>query len=383
MNKTITENPITIVKSTLEIKYPVIELKSKGKLIISEYVQKRINMLHAQIGGIEWCAFITYDKLEGNINDPSTFVAKVNDIYPMNIGSETYTESDNHSSELSKMDERIPSYFMSRTGFCHTHHHMKAFFSGTDLQELHNNVDKYDGDSYYLSLIVNFEKKYVAKIVKLVDIPANKIIYNETGTEYSIDFPTKKAMIMFDLDITIEENIVWNDDVMQIRINELEAQVVANKAELAARQTSYGRTITHFRDKTSGGDWKPNKQGKLEFVEDNKTSNVNYQRFLRSCLEGNAIPTKEIGQILAELIKLNANDFDSYLDDVSFYILCNAYDEFGEDRMSEGINKCKGILKSYLAASKWRNEVEYLIEVFENCAEEMAAYEISGEMAME
>jgi hypothetical protein len=102
-------------------KYPVIELKGKGKLIIPENVQKRIDMLHAQIGDIEWCGFITYDKEEGSINEPSTYVAKVKDIYPMNIGSHSYTETDNTATEILKMDERIPSYFGSRSGYCHTH----------------------------------------------------------------------------------------------------------------------------------------------------------------------------------------------------------------------------------------------------------------------
>jgi len=111
----------TIITGEQPKKYHVIELKEKGTLIIPENVQKRIDMLHAQVGAIEWCGFITYDKIEGNINEPATYVAKVNDIYPMNIGSETYTESENEDEELRKMDERIPSYFMSRTGFCHTH----------------------------------------------------------------------------------------------------------------------------------------------------------------------------------------------------------------------------------------------------------------------
>ncbi len=382
MNKTITKSPVT-TKPTPVIKYPVIELKGRGTVIITDYVQKRINMLHEQIGSTEWCAFITYDKVSGSINDPANFIVKIADIYPMGIGSETYTESDNHASELSKMDQRIPSYFMSRTGFCHTHHDMKTFFSGTDLQELHNNVDKYDGDSYYLSLIVNFAKVNSCKVVKLVDIPANKAVYNETGTEHTMEFPAEKVMIMFDLDVKIEENIIWNDDVMQTRIDELKAEVVANEAKAAAKQLSYGRAgITAYRDWNEYG-YGYGKQIALKLANNDKKLNREYATFLKMALSCSDKPTKEIGQILMELTKLSPDDFDTRLDDIGQYLITNSYDEFGEDCMSEGINKCKSILKTYLGAPKWKSEVEHLVEVFENCAEDLVAYEINGEIIME
>lgn len=370
MQKTTQTTTPTVAKV---IKYPVIELKDKGELIIPENVQKRIDMLHALVGKTEWCGFITYDKTEGSINDPSTYKAVVKDIYPMNIGSEAYTESDNHASELLKMDERIPSYFMSKTGLIHTHQSMKAFFSGTDIQELHNNVDKYDGDSYYLSLIVNFNKEYVAKIVKLVDIPANKAVYNESGTEHTMEFPSQKVMIMFDLNVIIEEEpFAWNDDMMQTRIDELKAEVEAKKAAAVTKPLSIV-----FGDRNSVGDWKPGTQGTLEFVERNKKSTNEYATFLRMCLQCQDTPTKEIGQLLIEMTKLNPDDFDERLDEIGQYAFINAFNAFGENNMCEGINKTKGILKTYLGAPKWRSEVEHLVEVFENCAEDLAVYEIN------
>ncbi len=352
---------------TKKIEYPLIKLKGEGELIIPENVQKRINMLHSQVGATEWCGFITYDKVEGNINDPSTYVAKVKDVYPMNIGSSTYTESDNHSSELKKMDDRIPSYFASRTGLIHTHHNMKAYFSTTDIQELHNNVDKYDGNSYYLSLIVNFEKKYVAKIVKLVDIPANKAVYKEDKEEHSIEFPSEKAMMMFDLNVKIEEEIVWDDEILQTRIDELKAEVLAKKEAEAKKQFS-----------PTTGNWFQNYQAELGFNNSRKS----YSAYLRSVLECSADPKKEIGQSLTYLTTLKPDDFDTAMDLIEEYINSTVYDTFGLGNMVEGLNKTANILKSYKGAPKWKSEVEHLLEVFNDVTEDMAVFEINKENSL-
>ena len=74
-------------------KYEVLELQQKGKLIITEDVKKKIDQMHNRIGSVEWCGFIFYEKVEGNISNPKTYVAKTTDIYMMDIGSHSYTES--------------------------------------------------------------------------------------------------------------------------------------------------------------------------------------------------------------------------------------------------------------------------------------------------
>lgn len=378
-------------------KYPVIELKGKGKLIIPENVQKRIDMLHAQIGDIEWCGFITYDKEEGSINEPSTYVAKVKDIYPMNIGSHSYTETDNTATEILKMDERIPSYFGSRSGYCHTHHSMKAFFSGTDIQELHDNVDKYMGDSYYLSVIFAKDLDYKAKIVKLVNVPKNEVEFEEEGgLKHKLNFSPEQVMLMFDLDVVIERpEIVWNDDIMQTRIDELKAEAAAKAAEEAAKKATshkegfkYGKQAEMFNDEG----WIKNENGHLVYVgkpkatfgidKDNpyeKFSDQNLKMNLRRILEVSDNPTKEIGQSLIKATEMTSDQWDTYLDLLGDNMAPLTIAMFGEHRAIEGLHKTAKTLKSYMGAAKWRSEVELILEVFEQAIEileEENAYEL-------
>jgi len=236
---------------------------------------------------------------------------------------------------------------------------MSAFFSGTDIQELHNNVDKYDGDSYYLSLIVNFSKQYVAKIVKLVTIPANSASYVENGETFTMEFPEQKVMRMFDLDVKIEENIVWDDDILQTRINELKAQAVAKK------QASLAKTNV-----STTGQWVKNKQGTLEFSE----TQVNYYAYLRMVLECSETPTKEIGQSLIHLTQLNADDFDKALENMYAFMHETSFDAFGYGNMIAGLTATKNILNNFKKAPKWETEVIHIMEEFDNVIKDMENY---------
>jgi hypothetical protein len=72
--------------------------------------------MHNRIGNTEWCGFIFYEKVEGSISNPETYVAKTTDIYMMDIGSHSYTESDNHTDDVISMVDRIPAYMENRYG---------------------------------------------------------------------------------------------------------------------------------------------------------------------------------------------------------------------------------------------------------------------------
>lgn len=110
-----------MMNTKVKKRYDVLELEGKGKLIIRENVKKQIDILHREVGNKEWCGFIFYNKLEGNISDPKSYVAEVVDIYPMDIGTHSYTESNNSGDEILKMADRVDAYMTSRTGYVHTH----------------------------------------------------------------------------------------------------------------------------------------------------------------------------------------------------------------------------------------------------------------------
>lgn len=148
----------------IQPKLPNMVLSQKPTVILSKEFVSQISYLHRRFSSIEWSGHIIF-KEEGSIIDPDNLKLKVLGIHPLDVGSSTFT-----SSEASKIPELIIDLWDAypnlgtdgiKLGYCHTHHSMKAFFSGTDMDELHTNVKNYP---YYLSLIVNFACDPVAKI---------------------------------------------------------------------------------------------------------------------------------------------------------------------------------------------------------------------------
>ena len=266
---------------------------------------------------------------------------------------------------------------------------MKAFFSGTDIQELHDNVDKYMGDSYYLSVIFAKDLDYKAKIVKLVNVPKNEVEFEEEGgLKHKLNFSPEQVMLMFDLDVVIERpEIVWNDDIMQTRIDELKAEA-AKKATSHKEGFKYGKQAEMFNDEG----WIKNENGHLVYVgkpkatfgidKDNpyeKFSDQNLKMNLRRILEVSDNPTKEIGQSLIKATEMTSDQWDTYLDLLSDNMVPLTIAMFGEHRAIEGLHKTAKTLKSYMGAAKWRSEVELILEVFEQAIEileEENAYEL-------
>ena len=81
-------------------------------------------------------------------------------IYPRNIGSHSFTSTE-AGGDVSDAYDIYEDGIECSTGLIHSHNNFNTFFSGTDMSELENNAKLYN---YYLSLIVNFDGKYCAKI---------------------------------------------------------------------------------------------------------------------------------------------------------------------------------------------------------------------------
>lgn len=113
---------MTNITKAIKKEYPVLKMEGVGKLIIRENVKKKIDIIHKTFGNLEWSGVLFYNKLEGSISDPSTYVAEVVDIYPMNKGTSGYTEFNFEGEELLTMADRVDAYMTSRTGLVHSHY---------------------------------------------------------------------------------------------------------------------------------------------------------------------------------------------------------------------------------------------------------------------
>jgi hypothetical protein len=215
-----------------KVTYDTFPINGKGKLIVTKELQSKIHYLHKEVGRIEWCGIFTYIKEEGHISKPETVVIKAVDVYAMDIGSHSYTEFDSDDpKDMCNMMDRMPSFLDHKYGLIHTHHEMTTFFSGTDIQELHDNVGNYN--PYYISLIVNFAGTYSARVAFLKNIPERQIeILDDDNEKGFITTKERTVMFTFDLNVEIEgqENIYPE---LELRLQEIKdskkTKIVSNQ----------------------------------------------------------------------------------------------------------------------------------------------------------
>ena len=190
-----------------------------GKLIITKEVQNIIDVLHKQIGSTEWSGSLFYKLTKGNIRDFKDLEFTVIGIYPMNIGSSIYTEFE-YNSDFIVAHNIFKDSLECSTGLVHSHHSMKAFFSPTDDSELRENAGNYN---YYISLIVAFDRNYVAKIAfpSKTKTVVKYCIKNDKGVLETIEQEKESnELVIEELVVELPDKLVkieWLND----RINKL------------------------------------------------------------------------------------------------------------------------------------------------------------------
>lgn len=138
--------------------------KEKTTVSISQDVLDKIHLMHKNTPlNTEWSGVTVFTESQDKFDNGLPKVIYVEDIIPMNRGSSAYTDFSMGNSpvftEYILRDESLGREF--NTGLIHTHHSMKAYFSGTDMEELKDNSQHYP---YYLSIIVNYKMDIIAKI---------------------------------------------------------------------------------------------------------------------------------------------------------------------------------------------------------------------------
>lgn len=218
------------------------EIGVVGKIIIPKDIQNTIDYLHKSIGAIEWSGILFYKLTKGDINTLKDLEFTAKFIFPMNIGSHTYTEFD-YSGEVMGAYDVNEELIECSSAMIHTHHSMSAFFSGTDTEELLTNCTNFN---YYISLIVNFSREYKCKIA----FPSK----TKTISEYTIrnsegEFITS-SHIVEESNIIVGELIIDLGDVqvekwLEDRITVLkEAKIAKDKQpKTVVTTTNYNKNL--------------------------------------------------------------------------------------------------------------------------------------------
>jgi len=194
----------TTTKVPKQVDYPIYEMEKRGKLILPPEIISQITFLHSHCGTDEWSGLLLYDVISGNPSDPENFKLEAKHIFLMDIGSAAYTDYE-PDGDIVDIYDKIPEAMEWKMGHIHTHHSMKAYFSQTDMSELHTNVDKHN---YYLSLIVNFSGNFAAKVVFLSDMhTTSKMNYkNDSGVmKHFKQSKVEKHMVTISMSIMFSE----------------------------------------------------------------------------------------------------------------------------------------------------------------------------------
>lgn len=115
------------------------------------------------------------------------------ELFPLDIGTQTYTEYQTSDPELIKFLMANTTARGMKKGHIHSHNNMGVFFSDTDNGELAENCGFHN---FYLSLIVNNKNEMCAKIAFKAYIKSNTISVltykNQDGKDVDKKLPSQK-----------------------------------------------------------------------------------------------------------------------------------------------------------------------------------------------
>ena len=170
----------------MEIQYqknPVVQLpplskqQDTYKLHIPKSVEEKIRYLCRKFPSLEWSGILFYTHT-GSFEENNLEI-HCQDIYPMDLGSATFTEFKNDESVAGYIADNI-ELFDCDMGLIHSHNKMAAFLSGTDTSTLRSEGND---TNCFVSLIVNNEGTYCAAITRKVQEKKN-VITEYLGSSY-------------------------------------------------------------------------------------------------------------------------------------------------------------------------------------------------------
>lgn len=148
------------------------------KLVIPADVEKKIRHLCNRISQVEWSGTLFYT-YSGSYEE-GTLEIRCVDIFPMDIGSQAYTEFDMSPDVIAYMTDH-PELLDCQMGLIHSHNNMATFFSGTDTATLR---EEGNDRNHFVSLIVNNAGTYTAAITRRL---REKRVINTTFTYRTFD----------------------------------------------------------------------------------------------------------------------------------------------------------------------------------------------------
>jgi hypothetical protein len=235
------------------------------KIIVPQKVEEKIRYLCRKFPTLEWSG-ILFTSYEGNFEDGS-LVITCQDLYPMDLGTSTYTDF--------KMDETVAGYiaenidlFGCDMNLIHSHNQMSCFFSGTDTSTLRSEGND---QNCFVSLIVNNAGTYCAAITRKVQEKKTIVTKNYSSTYEFFGEGEKTANVlagttenieventyieyfMLDVEIEHEDNPLA---YLDIRFDEIQE---AKKKRVPVTSTTINPPVIKASEDGNHSPWIPNK----------------------------------------------------------------------------------------------------------------------------
>ena len=253
-------NSTTKAFTTPVKKKPLIELvmgsKDKFNLILTEGLMRKINYLCEEIPNNEWSGIVFYTP-NGSITNIPNLTLTAFDVYPLDIGTSTYTEFE-YTPDLTGYMASNPDLLDAQMGLIHSHNHMNTFFSGTDTATLREQAPLY---KTFLSVIVNNRLEIDAALAVESHMTTTKrdmttfqdFNYKETSMVDTEDTViTKTVALRFDANITKEYDR-WKEEGFAGIVNKLKKDITKHSKSNFGKLKTTSKAVSTINNKQTNG----------------------------------------------------------------------------------------------------------------------------------
>ena len=212
------------------------------KLVIPADVEKKIRHLCNRISQVEWSGTLFYT--HSGSYEEGTLEIRCVDIFPMDIGSQAYTEFDMSPDVIAYMTDH-PELLDCQMGLIHSHNNMATFLSGTDTETLRKEGND---RNHFVSLIVNNAGTYTAAITRRL---REKRVINTTFIYRTFDDVEKTGTRTVEVEEEVIAynmlNIIKEGEVTEpfLEIDERLEAIKKNKAKVVATKAPLSTTSYH------------------------------------------------------------------------------------------------------------------------------------------
>ena len=196
----------------MEKEMKIIHRNQKFPLRISEKLERKIRVLCNKFPTTEWSGQLFYTYTGSFEKGDIVFVAE--DLLFMDTGGSVTTEFylDEANAAAYIADHEL---WNCQLGLIHSHHSMQAFFSGQDDSML---LQEGKARNHFLSLVVNNEGKYVARITTketcdyLIKATRKFNTFNDVPVELSVEDETQTIVSVSTYDLEIQNDFSYACD---------------------------------------------------------------------------------------------------------------------------------------------------------------------------